>query len=1254
MSSEPFPGCDPDPRFRTIGYLPWMARGKNDPFPMSSRVLATGVPLPAGPFTYGMMKPARADAMRGAERFLDWPVVQFSPELVAAYIKLMFPELKGACRSVDLGEVIFNPRGTAGPSFRGMKMVQAIREHPDLIGMPHYRLGSKVLFKMAPKYEILAAEKLRTGTPRTFAFMDFHHRLRWTRLVQFFNQYIQTLKWSRPVSGSISLVDDWDDFWRALNQYVWKIINDFRKYDSGYPKLMHAAMLLVRLWACDSSVSSADKEELRYYYDSLQELMVVLPNGQVVFLDNGQISGQPSTTTDNSVVSAFMLDLAFSVIAWSNDLQKPITEELVHYALVHRHKSVDKLTRIKTGGDDSASATDMHPEKYREALDLVARMHGFAVKNEDFKVTRDITECGFLGGRACRREGRFVYTPKDPRKMLESMFLQKGVLTVEDEYNKLLSLTALLWNTELFDQGYRVYTAYFENESRRTRLVPPLTKDQIRAFWLGQEVAGWSRGQSAALSLQSVLSVAAGDFSNFYSPARVSTILMQMSGREMKSNASCNTVAIKNEIKREAKKEARKEIHELALVVHKSGNGKTRKKAKKQRQASLQSGPGPQSRTGGGYRTQVLGTGVLAPQLAAFTPKRELLEGGRACLYQSVDHVGTVAVSSSNAVGDILFSLPLSPQLVPATRLNFESQQWEKFQVIQWEFYAVGTQGTTASGQILTFVDPDPHDNWTNEAINLNKAAAQYGAMPKNVWQEWVVALPKSQDLKTTTFYCNPTTNSDTRFTQPGVLRVVNCGGFSGLTTTPLTIYHIYQKATVKFIDPELNIDQATLRPVGMITQKFPSGAPTTSGGAVVTQDAVITTGVPLTVSGNGTITVDTSDIGDNNVVIEIEGLVTNSSDTAPTIAIDSNLGTNWIDSIVEAAKMIENSKSPLQVFVTAVQYLLSGEQSWQFHAIWAGVAAVSCSQIIVKVWTVPRVTTTLDAAHKLGITKRRGVRPQKALAAGPTDYYSSASWFGHQAALTNVGPRSKILDFVLSAGVGNACGINVAYTANSDGTIDLTWLPGGGGEQYTLSYGVWTDGLNPATQSCRTVSSSGIDNYLEYNGAWGATDQRVYVQATFTASGTEQIRLHLAEYISEVNSVNNVRAWLWLSTAVYDAPLLRARARSLAPTQMPLPETRPSKAPKKAKETSGDDNFVVICDTNNRASRDAVFKDCKDFEEYMARKKRHSLGAPVVKKVTTVMSGAPRALELRPVKDGDRTPEQSDEESTDEHQNDE
>lgn len=550
LREDPFlPGQVRDPAYLTLGFLPRKTEGKNAPFPISKRVARVvhrlGLQLPQE-WHYGYMRPTALQGVRAGRRFLnklrrlpDDRLVQ----LICAYIKNMIPELEGSCAPCEIGEVIINPKGTAGPSFPGQSMASAIREHPDLISIPHYKMGSLILWKMAGKYEILPISKIHGGEPRTFCFLDFHHKIRWTRLVQEFNKTVQTLKDRRPPAGSISLVEDWHDFWTEMDRYVNKVSSDFRKYDSCYQPLFHEVMCQLRLWAFSPEVSDEDRAELRFYYDDLQQMHVVLPNGQVVLLDCGQPSGQPSTTTDNSIIAAFLIDLAFSVLAHYQDGQGSLGSALVEAALANRHPSCRSQCIIKTGGDDSTSASNLNLDDYLPALNAVCEYFGFEVKMEEFFQTRDVTKCGFLGGRACKvggypsfdpstgetrvRGGRFVYTPKDPVKMYESMFLDKGGLSGEEEYLKLMSLTALSWNTVYFGRCYQLYSGFYDEFRREFKLEPPATKRQFRNFWMRGEAVPLAGFGSCYGSLDVMLHgfLQEGGFSNFYLPSTLSQLL---------------------------------------------------------------------------------------------------------------------------------------------------------------------------------------------------------------------------------------------------------------------------------------------------------------------------------------------------------------------------------------------------------------------------------------------------------------------------------------------------------------------------------------------------------------------------------------------------------------------------------------------------------------------------------------------------------------------------------------------------------
>ena len=135
-------------------------------------------------------------------------------------------------------------------------------------------------------------------------------------------------------------------------------------------------------------MSEDDIAELRYYYKALQYPIVILPNGQVVILDNSQLSGQPSTTTDNSIVSSFLMDLAYSVLCYLED-GHDLTDTLVRHALLNRHPRVSAKTRVSTGGDDSVAGDNLTSTRYKECLALVCKMFGFKIKaSEEATLTK--------------------------------------------------------------------------------------------------------------------------------------------------------------------------------------------------------------------------------------------------------------------------------------------------------------------------------------------------------------------------------------------------------------------------------------------------------------------------------------------------------------------------------------------------------------------------------------------------------------------------------------------------------------------------------------------------------------------------------------------------------------------------------------------------------------------------------------------------------------------------------------------------
>lgn len=199
---------------------------------------------------------------------------------------------------------------------------------------------------------------------------------------------------------------------------------------------------------------------------------------------------------------------------------------------------------------------------------------------------------------------------------------------------------------------------------------------------------------------------------------------------------------------------------------------------------------------------------------------------------------------------------------------------WERYKVHSWDLEFITTQSTTIPGQIMAWVDPDPADAWTSSPSNLSKVAAQGNSVAQNVWRNFNVCLP---NVGSKEFYTNPTTSSDPRFTQCGVARVINAGGFS--LTTPTTVYQIYQTVDLTFLQPELS--SATVSaPVGRASTSSPIAASLLKG-------ATVASGIPMSVGTDGTVNIDTSNNGTMNILVEVATKVANSSNVSGSFGVD-------------------------------------------------------------------------------------------------------------------------------------------------------------------------------------------------------------------------------------------------------------------------------------------------------------------------------------------------------------------------------
>jgi len=322
----------------------------------------------------------------------------------------------------------------------------------------------------------------------------------------------------------------------------------------------------------------------------------------------------------------------------------------------------------------------------------------------------------------------------------------------------------------------------------------------------------------------------------------------------------------KREARREAKKEAKKEVRK---EMRKVSPGKAKRKQR------------PKTPH---VRTTVVGTGVIAenPMYVPYRIKQS--SDGKSAVISTRDYVGTITIPANAVVGQCILSLPLSPLNFAATRLSIQAGLWEKFQLIDWDFECVTTQGTTTSGQVLAFVDPDIGDLWTQgQVYNLNRGAVQWRSQPFNLWENTLVRSNPDAS-RGQWFYCNISTSAAERWAYPGQFVVLYAGG---ATTLPLTTHNIYMRVRLNFANPEL--DNATgnqSKPVRIYA--------TTIEPAASTIDPIQGSGTTLTTPGftvdptNGTLFVNTTQFPNSDLYVTITTTAQNNLSQAIEIIFNT------------------------------------------------------------------------------------------------------------------------------------------------------------------------------------------------------------------------------------------------------------------------------------------------------------------------------------------------------------------------------
>lgn len=133
------------------------------------------------------------------------------------------------------------------------------------------------------------------------------------------------------------------------------------------------------------------------------------------------------------------------------------------------------------------------------------------------------------------------------------------------------------------------------------------------------------------------------------------------------------------------------------------------------------------------------------------------------------DLVATLTATQDYKVGDVIFSLLISPSTLPR-RIREIASKWELYD-LAGHFELQGSCGTTIAGQTVGYVDYDPTDTvLSNNSNNVTVATGHEGAKIGSLYEGWKVDIKKSNEAKR--LYVDNDTDSE-RWTAVGRLYIV-------------------------------------------------------------------------------------------------------------------------------------------------------------------------------------------------------------------------------------------------------------------------------------------------------------------------------------------------------------------------------------------------------------------------------------------------------------------------------------------------
>lgn len=293
---------------------------------------------------------------------------------------------------------------------------------PEFINSVKYMEAQEVnLYKVSPKVEIVAMDKVIERAARTFEVAPYHYLLKGNMYLQNFADIMKQRK-NKMFSayGIVLQHGGWSDLMQQIGRYKYKYASDVRKWDKHvWMFLLEKAVAILR------TIAPEDEDYLAFLSYLIRNEMwsiYVLPDGRIIMKIGGMLwnSGTLLTTIINILIHDIIFVYHLLRVKGVMSRNVLIGEAFFPY------------------GDDSGGGTnDPRIASFVERQKTYAQF-GMELKPEDDFVSESLEGFKFLG--FTNRGGVPVF---DRDRILDGMLLSEGEMSPQQEVSRMIAMVYL-------------------------------------------------------------------------------------------------------------------------------------------------------------------------------------------------------------------------------------------------------------------------------------------------------------------------------------------------------------------------------------------------------------------------------------------------------------------------------------------------------------------------------------------------------------------------------------------------------------------------------------------------------------------------------------------------------------------------------------------------------------------------------------------------------------------------------------------